>query len=428
MNPLLYVKPYVSYPENIKKEIHLISFYPKGLATPFGSFIYRFQKYAGDIDLLENVSYNTELSTIQTFIRVLKKIIRSLDKYHLFSEFKAGLDHNYEIDIGTLDNGIYNINKNFIDVLIEKYNQGLFHNYEITSIHKSLELLGKGYDSMIYDYIYNLIREKRILRWNSKEIMNSYKIISNKQKYSLAQALRDNSIVKIDLIVLINGKFIEVTNIVSLTYPVLDSNGNTFYEPINIAEEFTLGLNGLQTDIEKLYYSNKFYSPFKACKRVYSVIRQIKDYSYLNIIRKIIRGDISLLYQLKSEIDSLIIILERIKKPPIKEINNCLQDIKGRLNYVLYISQKEIIFFSEEIDSITNNKNKNEKLELIKDLNKKIKYIIELITVKKMNDVNFNPFPLLFLPNKYKYDRSIIRKPSEYPTKEYSKFLKLVEM
>ena len=41
----LQAKPMNSYPENVMKEIKLLSFSKNKLASPFGSYIYRLQEY-----------------------------------------------------------------------------------------------------------------------------------------------------------------------------------------------------------------------------------------------------------------------------------------------------------------------------------------------------------------------------------------------
>lgn len=417
---LLYTKPIESYPESVTKEIHLISFYPKGLAIPFGSYIYRMQKYAGDIDLLERFQYTKELTVIQQFIKSLKRIINSLGRYHYFSEFKAGLDPEFEFSVGELRDGLYYPNPQLRNILKNKYENNLISEDEYNYINLILNNLnGIQYSkkSMAYDTIYDIIREKRILRWTKEEILQGYKMLRG-EKYTLAEALRDKTIVKIDLIVLINNKFVEVTNIVSLAY--VDESG--FIIPINIDDKDLHSLEGLQSEVEKLYYSNKFYSPLKMCKRMYSICRQTGNYTYLENLGKILRGDISLLYQIKSEVDTFILLLERLKKPPMLQINRQMDEIKGRINYVLDITNDQIIYISKEIDRISKITNKNEKLEELKKYNKQLKYIIEDLTINKMNIVHINPPPITFLPEKKQYARDFKRQVGDRPTLEYKAF------
>jgi hypothetical protein len=416
---LLQVKPIESYPDFVKNELKIISMKASDLSTPFGSYIYRLQPFAGDLDTLQHIHYKNENATVATFIKRLKNVLRNLDKNHVYSELKAGMDYNYVFKVGDLENGTFLIDNNLIDNLNIRYKQNLFDENEyrtmINAIQQVKNTTDKTIHSMAYDYIFDLVRNKWVLRWTKEDILRSYKILSNGEKYTLAEAIRDETMVKIDLISLVNHKFVEVTNIIFLAYPEIN--------PINIAEE-VLHAKGLSGDIERLYYSNKFYSPFKACKRIYAEMRRIKNYEYLNRIAPIIRHEISLLYQIKSELDTFCIVLDKTKgKYYINTIDEQLQSIKGRLNYVLDISQDQIKDFSNDIDNICEVDDRKEKCKMIDELSKSLKMIIEFLTITAMNKQKFNPFPSLFLPAAMSYDKNHIRKPTDNPTKIYKEFV-----
>ena len=423
IDKVLQVKPVESYPSNVNKEIALVSFWPKGLATPFGSFVFRFQKYAGDLDLLEKFHYKDELTTIGQFIRQLRRIIRSLGRSHYFSEFKAGMNHMFDFSVGELRNGRYMPDPNLFKKIDELHKLKLISNDEflyiafiIANVHK----VDINNQTNAYDSVYGIIREKRVLRWSKDEILKGYKIINHDERYTLSQAIRDKEIVKIDLIVLINGRFVEVTNIVSLAYT--DQLGKLI--AINIDDEKIHNIDGLRKEIEKLYYSNKFCSPLKVCKRMYSTSRQLHNYEYIIPLSKILRGDISLLYQIKSEVETFIILIERLKNPPIQQINRQLDEIKGRLNYVIDIPDKEIIKISHDINEIIIMKNKHNKLEMLKTHITLLKDYIFDLCVEKMNVLHLAPIPNIFRPNVDHYDTRIIRKPGDRPNKQFKEFEK----
>ena len=67
--------PIKAYPKQILENIKLISFSGLGneLAKPFGSFSYRFQKYPGDIDLIQEFKNTSVEQVIDVFSSVLKK-------------------------------------------------------------------------------------------------------------------------------------------------------------------------------------------------------------------------------------------------------------------------------------------------------------------------------------------------------------------
>src|SRR5271170_5836193 len=88
----LKTKPLSSYSKSLVKDIKMLSFYPEGMATPFGSFIYRLQRYPGDVDLLEEyVGTHSVEHVIKMFIRNLHRVVNDIlkSKMHYFSEFKC---------------------------------------------------------------------------------------------------------------------------------------------------------------------------------------------------------------------------------------------------------------------------------------------------------------------------------------------------
>lgn len=423
---LLETKPYVSYPNDIKDAINYISFIhhwnPKYIADPYGSYIYRIQKYPGDVDLYEVIDYfKTEGDTIEFFIKTIKNIIRHLGKQYIYSEFKAGIDENYEINIGTLQNGRFTPSDNIYSVLFEKFEDGLFTDDEYESMIRALHLIGDDFDSVIYDYVYNLIREKRILRWTKDEVLQGFKK-TNKNKIYLEDALQEKTMIKLDLIVLLNNRYMEITNLIFLNYKQYDGE-NISYIPIGLNWEDLFKSNLLNIDIEKLYYSNKFYSPFKICKRMYAVMRQKSNFRYFNQLKYVLTGEVSQLYQIKSELDVIIIIIERTKKPDYNIIDKQLQDIKSRLNYIIGISKQDVIEFSKIINFIGRSNDKELRYEAIIELRQQIKYIIEFLTIVELNKVKLNPIPDFFLPEFEKYDRNIIRSPKDKPTKFYKEIV-----
>src|SRR5579872_5351282 len=103
-------KPSSSYPKKILDEIKLLSFSRDKTATPFGSFIYRIQKYPGDLDLVQEFTDCCNVDDVVTkFSKELQNIVKKINKkrLHYFSEVKAGIDERYDIDIGKMIDGNY---------------------------------------------------------------------------------------------------------------------------------------------------------------------------------------------------------------------------------------------------------------------------------------------------------------------------------
>lgn len=265
--------------------------------------------------------------------------------------------------------------------------------------------------SNAYDILFNMFRDLRILRWTSTEILIGNKIHIGKQ-FTLQEALKDETAVKIDMLALINGRFIEVTNYLMLA---IEEESNLI--PINI--DIVKGNYppiGLPPEIEKLYYSNMFYSPFKVVKRMFALARNIKNTNVLNNIIPFVSSNISLLYQLKSEIETIVRIIEIVHNPPIVAINTQLDEMKNRFASVLEIDKETLLKILETLDIVIENTNIDEKKNLLKKLNKLvIKPIINFHTIKYLDSVGYNPPPSDLMPKYHKYNRSYVRKPNEIP-------------
>lgn len=439
------IKPQNSYPQSIINEIKLLSF-SKGMnAIPFGSYIYKIQKYPGDVDLIEDFSDCCSMDqVIEKFIRRLKMIIKEIRKrrYHYFSEFKAGLDSRYDIDIGSLKNGIYDINQEIGKISYQYYKNGLF-NFEEYSI--IIDIVNKSKDGPIgsinFDAMHKIFRDRKVLRWSEDEIMKGKKLLPGNSYIKLSTALMAHSDVKIDEIVLINGRFIEITNFIGLKYQSLpEATGDQYNQRIiNIDIKEQNNINGaLPKEIEKLYFSNMFYSPFKMVKRIFSLCRHnVKLPFYSETIKSIIpfiSSDISLLYQIKSEIDSIILILERVNRPPIKIINNQIDEMRDRLSRVIEIVQEKDIELNNVLNEIimisgTGKQNKENKISLLKEVKHFLVQIINFQTINYLQTINLNPPPEQLLPKTdfpngtpiIKYSRDLIRKQEDDPVNPYLK-------
>jgi len=413
--PFIEQKSFDSYPESIKKEIKLISFTKDRLATPFGSFIYRIQKYPGDIDLIESFEDCCDVQDVVTkFAKSLKKIVKNMIKQrtHYFSEFKAGLDKRFDIDIGEFKSGIYVPNRNLKNISQDLFYRELLTNEELDIINFILNKVGSvNLNGDDYDIIFNILREHRILRWTSNEILQGYKLLLGGLKKSLINALAEHSDVKIDMISLINGRFIEVTNYLMLAY--LDEGE---VHPINLDIRLTNYIPiALPREIDKLYFSNMFYSPFKMVKRIFSLSRHNKDQVTLEKIIPFVSSNTSLLYQIKSELDTIILVLEIRKYPPKRSIFKQLDEMKLRLSTVLELSDEELELINGTLDLTNNTKLKYEKIELLKQLKKYIMPIINDETIRYLDKVGLNPPPSYLLPPEVKYNRYIRRSPDDNP-------------
>jgi len=407
-------KPESSYTQKMRDEIQLLSVSSKNMAIPFGSIIYRIQQFPGDLDLLEQiVEHDSDKEKVLIgFVRGIQRIVANIvnKRLHYYSEIKAGLDNRYDLDIGSLKDGQWKQSRNLGEIINSYYKKGLFRDKDYRILNKTI----KNKTANAYDVTHNIIREYRVLRWTSDEILKGEKQLLGK-KISLVEAADTvNQLFKIDEVTIIQNKLTEVTNVYFLAY--IDKKGNQ-HDIIGPSPSAQLQL---RDEIEKLYYSDMFYSPFKVFKRMFA-LAQMPDNRGTPIFNDVIyslKGFISsttsLVYQLKSELEVIELLLEKVKSPPLVTINNSLDSIKFRLASYLELSENKLEDINNLIDQAIHA-NIKAKLSLIDDIKKILKININYATIVYMDSVRLNPPPDFMLPTEHKYDRSIVRKPNSNP-------------
>lgn len=306
------------------------------------------------------------------------------------TEAKFGEDLRYDPGIGIigyLDRGIYHLNNRTRENL-QVYSNKLLNRDLITEeeYETIMAIISRDFPTAYdYDVLYNIFREHRILRWSDKEVIKGYKILPEGIKMKLTDALKMKAHVKIDIITNLNGKFIEMTNFFFLVVKKMDGKDYLINFHKEYDQDYLLHRSEteLPKEIEKLFFSKYYFNPFKGLKRLWALSRHYKDFSMINKLKDFISGNISLLYQLKSELGNMMLLIEKLKSYPKEGINNQIQDIKSRLVYVLEVGDDELT-----IDQWFNNATTiNDKYDKYEALNK----------IKKYMEVNINYFTLEYL-------------------------------
>lgn len=401
-----------TYTPQVIRNVKLMSF-SEDHATPFGSYIYKIQKYPSDIDLVEIFEECCTIKQVaEKFTKKLQKIVKNIVRLrlHYLTEAKIGEDDRYDLPIGYLDRGIYYIDQqtkeNLLDIVANYVNEGLMSHDDFLVVN---EIVEKDYNTTSdYDILYNLLRDYRVIRWTNEEILRGKKELPGGIKLTLPKALSMKGHVKLDMITDINGKLTEITNFLFLIKEGLDNKKYI----INLAEKYDEELllkraeTELPKEIERLLYSPYYYNPFKAIKRLWALARHYKDYSMINKLKSFISGNISLLYQLKSEIGNILLVMKKLKSLPIATINKQIQDIKSRLTYVLEIGDEEGIL--DNMLNIATNADRQAKFQILNNVEKILIRYINYFTVEFMNSNNLNRISYPYIPREPQYSTNYI--------------------
>jgi hypothetical protein len=422
-------------PNNILKNLCLISLPPTELGDeygqPFGSFYVRSSRVFGDIDLMQQYvgccSVDEVVKDVKdTIIKIVKNVQNSSCKF--VSEIKIGLDNRFQFNIGKLNNGIYKPSDQLYSKMTQLIMQNLLSQKELNILHYILSKPNK--DGNDFDVIYNMFREKYILRWTADDVLRGKKMQNNKV-FNIEDSLREETPFKIDVqFIDDDNKFLEITNFMAIAY----KDGDDSFIPINMDFRVNLDPENLLDVIEQLYYSDWYYNPFKMVKRMFSFLRHLYRFNrndvmeqqfltkyevsdYIQKINKILQSTINILYSVNSELEAMMLIVEKNKpdKKCIEKMNKRLDMLKTPISNVLELENSEVELITKGFDALIKEKSVNKFIEGIKELRKFLKNITNKWTIDYLNKVGMNPPPPELMRLDPIYDREIIRTPDCSP-------------
>jgi hypothetical protein len=378
---LIMQKNQQSLTEQVKDSLELIS-NDTNKGQIFGSYVYRSQYYPSDIDYYEilDTTPSKEKDIYKTTVKTLQDIVKDIHKRQniYFGEVKAGFDNRYNID--PLDT------HNFMNKIHNLMMNGLFkqdeYNY-INQLYESYRLYG---DMDAFDEVTEIMRLKKTLRWDEKEILKGYKILAGSKKISLENAMRGLTPIKIDIWAPINGRYIEITNFFFLVVYDKDTKN------IKLLNSETVDyVKGILKQVEK-YSSKLFFNPFKMAKRMWGIARELKYDTLLNLLTPLFQGSIAKINQIVAEIETIILMYENIKNTPDTVLDKQIDEFKARLSYIYDIDLEDDLIYTM-IDDILRIDNKPNRIQILTDLKKYLKDIVNKYSVEYLKDKSLFPVP-----------------------------------
>ena len=171
----------------------------------------------------------------------------------------------------------------------------------------------------ITDFKCGLNNKNEPFRWTYKDIMKGY--IGKK---SFEDCLKDKSMIKLDLVYLLNGVFVEISEVYFFK---IQNHTNYYDDAFNTNSIKT----SIQNEIHELLKNGKY---FKALKRMFSILNIKK--SKKPIVNKLIsffNSQTGILYKANSDLNILLTLIDnKFRKPNIDDIKNNLQVIKQNLS------------------------------------------------------------------------------------------------
>ena len=365
---------------DIQEVISLLTLDPTNPPKIVGSFKYKVHEYPADIDLYEGISGCCTIDTTkQRIVRFFKQMAEKIQKrrFTYLGDFKAGVDERYYIDIGTYDsktNKIYKYDRdNIIHAIAMLYENKLLTKEEAINI---IHLVYKKPTAIQYQELRDAIRKKYVLRWTLKEILAGYKILPLHQRISLSTAISQGTIVKTDLWVLIDDRFMEVTNWFMLTAIV---NGTTFY----LSEKPDMYQKSLEREI-LLLKNPALKKNMKLAKRMWLYAISNHDNYTIKQLYPLFSSPIAKLYQIQSELEILVNMLEKLSDPPYHLISKQIAQFKTRIGTIpdIYLNEDNEREILRNIDVVLRTDMKKNQEIAITRLNSTYELIRDIVDIK----------------------------------------------
>lgn len=395
-----------SFTKQLKDNIKLLSKHP-GQGTIFGSYNYSACLYPGDIDLHQEVKYHgTRERVIELFhkayVRTIKEIHATPD--HFVGETKSGYDYRFALEIGKLINGKI---LSFNDEKVKSQLSLLFDNNLLDDDeYQHMINLVNNINVDNHDELREILRNLFTVRWSYEEVIKGSKVMRGGLIKSFNDALNDKTLIKFDIHLQIGGKYIEMSNHFMVIQIHKDGSEEFINLPQNYLEDFK---ENLKYEVEKLYYNKQFMNLIKYTKRIFSIARLNNDKTDKTpyIMLQLLNSDAGILYQIKSDLDTIITMLEYIKNPPIDALMKQLDNTKMRMANITEIPINSDEYYKKITYIVSNYKRL--KLDTIINALSNFKSSITN-TLNKFSFVylathKYAPPPRHFLPivMKYKY-------------------------
>ena len=278
-----------------------------------GSQQRRGQLFTSDYDISTQLNGRPEV-----LARYFKEVMVEIPKkLYYFIDFKAGLDHRL----------VYDFNEDNLTAYLK--------NPLITPIYKQKIMAAKGEARV------KLIRDLFILRWTPDDIVKGFKTLVDGSKYTLEQALQDDTTIKLDIVIPVGDRFAEISEMYMYKQTAVNN------------DEI---LSSLADDIEMFRHQNTM----KSLKRLYSVLElsDPKD-RRLAKLETFFNSEYGLLNKCANDLAILLLLTEKHAIPFQKVVNN-VQLIKENLASTVAASKEKLM----TLDKITakNYKSVIEKL------------------------------------------------------------------
>jgi len=253
--------------------------------------------YVSDTDILTQLQGNPKL-----LARYFKEVMLDIPKKsYFFMDFKCGLDKRL----------VYNFDEDDLEEYLK--------NPLIPTLYTKKIMEAKGEERV------KLIRDLFILRWKPEDIINGFIKLIDGTKYTMEEALLDDTILKLDIIIPVGDRFAEVSEMYIYKQNQSDNVVKSLADDINL-------------------YRHK--NSMKSLKRLYSIIElENKEDKRLLKLQDFFNSEYGLLNKCANDLAILLLLTDKHTIDFAKIVSN-LQMIKENLSLTSVASKKKILMLN----------------------------------------------------------------------------------
>lgn len=326
-------------PPNIKNVIKMLTLFKDSPSKVVGSFRFQHHEHPGDIDLFEVV--NHEFKSFEharkQIVKAIKNVIMKVRdaKFVYLGDFKAGIDNRYVIEYGDFkvdSKGIlklFDYEASHIRAEIKRLRlQKLYTEKEKENL---LKLVFDKPSYMQHKALVAALRKRIVLRWKIKELLQGYKNLPRGKHISLEEAISQKEMIKIDVYMFLGNRFVEITNIYFLK-PQLQNETMNNFNSMKMWSKNEL-LQRVSTDIE-IFKIPELHKHMKVAKRMWNLAYYKNDEITMQKLLPLFNSSISKLSQILSDIETMMLMIEKLANPPTKYMSRILSDILLRMGTI----------------------------------------------------------------------------------------------
>ena len=351
------------FPPTIVQVIDNITFSKGKSIQVVGSAGLRAMQYPSDIDVFEEATIisPTIKGTIKKAVSNLKSIVKfALSRpYTYISDLKCGIVPSWIILTETPSFSVEHARKKALQL----YNDSILTSEELNETN---QLLSNVKDDIQDAHYWEAIAKLRfhVLRWSPQNILHGT-LKTRGYTFFLDDCLRSPAPIKMDLILLEDGRFIEL----SVMYKLKFKNG-TFLNPFSIDI-----VSSFKRDIVKNVAKGNYY---KAAKRLFSLSRIEHKIDIVNRLLPLFNGDLGRLNQVIADLQTLELLMESATSLPKARVKEELANMPYRLSHIYGL--KDFLMHEKRFDKTLKLLETNTTVKALEDLTEALNVILQAHT------------------------------------------------